>query len=113
LAYVSSSRPDRPEQAAVVMPDNTVQVWSLDGRGPVATFAAGAALTADSALFSADGSRLAVKNQSGYTSVWSVDDPGRSPRTIPTGIVLADRPFTAEETALLRTRDAPVSRPCP
>lgn len=94
LAFASGRRPDHPDQVTVVLPDSTVQLWSLDQRRAVASFAVDAALMQNASLFNPDGSLLAVHDKRGYVSVWPVGSPRTQPWNIPTGIGVSPLGFT-------------------
>jgi hypothetical protein len=84
LAFASGRRPGHPDQVAVVLPDSTVAVWSLDQRRAIVSFDVDAALTLNATVFHPDGVRLAIKEKRGSMTVRRVDDPQRRPRQIPT-----------------------------
>lgn len=105
LAYASHSRPAHPDQVTVVLPDSTVQLWSLDQRRSLARFDLDAALTAAAAVFHPDGTLLAVKDRDGFVSVWPVDNPRRQPWRIPTGVGSDPLGFTPGADSNLITRE--------
>ncbi|WP_433717257.1 trypsin-like peptidase domain-containing protein [Actinoplanes sp. CA-051413] len=106
LAFASGRRPGHLDQVAVVMPDSTVQLWSLDRRRAVATFQADPTKDSNSAFFSPDGSRLAVHQDSEVLAVWPVSDPRRTPWTIPIGVGVSPLGFTPGLDSHLVTVDS-------
>ncbi|SCF28471.1 trypsin-like peptidase domain-containing protein [Micromonospora mirobrigensis] len=89
------ARPGHPGEVAVLEPDGSVEVWSLDRRAVVATVPAESGSRYTSVLFDPSGDRLATLSRNGQVTLWDIGGDEPVGRSVPTGTVAGLVGFTS------------------
>ncbi|HET6532444.1 MAG TPA: hypothetical protein VFH03_17800, partial [Actinoplanes sp.] len=84
LAFAPARRPGHPDQVAVVMPGDEIQIFSLSLGRAIATVPWAPRRTSGAVVFSSSGDLFASTGAEGVTTVWRTDDAAAGGRAVPT-----------------------------